>query len=91
MKKENTGIKDSNDKMIREGDLLLDNISTKGIVVISNGEHWVTTDYNGRDIKILDKECDILNDELVYYNKMVILGNIFENPELLNLILPPLQ
>jgi hypothetical protein len=91
MKKENTGIKDSNDKIIREGDLLLDNISTKGIVVLSNGEHWVTTDYNGRDIKILNKECDLLNEDLVYDNKMVILGNIFENPELLNLILPPLE
>jgi hypothetical protein len=77
MKQEKSGVKDLNGKMIREGDLLLDRTPSKGIVVFSKGEFWVTSDYQDRDITILDSDCDLLNEDLIFINKMVVVGSIY--------------
>jgi YopX protein len=77
--KEETTIRDANDKLIREGDILEDNVPSKGIVKLSEGQFWVTTDYHGRDINAFDSECDLLSEGLISCNHMVVTGNIHDN------------
>lgn len=72
-----SGIKDIRGKIIKEGDILIDNIPTKGIVKIIDGKYLVTSNYKGRDINLVDDDCDLLSEVLIKYNDMEIVGSIY--------------
>jgi uncharacterized phage protein (TIGR01671 family) len=71
-KQQYTGLKDKNGKEIYEGDILT-SINSNNIVVYWDEIHgrWI-----GHDKKHF-------NEDLYYYNCGEIIGNIYENPELL--------
>lgn len=62
-----TGLKDKNGVEIYEGDILL---YSSGGVYFGDGQYWVPTCYD-------------LNSRLIDCLSSVVVGNIYENPELL--------
>lgn len=76
--KELVNIRDIKGKVIREGDILSDKVPSKGIVKLLKGRYMVTSDYAGRDILLLDDDCDLLTEDLVLGNKMQVVGNVYE-------------
>jgi uncharacterized phage protein (TIGR01671 family) len=77
-----TGLKDKNGKEIYEGDILECHHKTKGIVFFHDGSFRLSSDQcelNLEDICTYDD----LNQDLVEDNNLVIVSNIYENPELL--------
>jgi uncharacterized phage protein (TIGR01671 family) len=84
-----TGLNDNNGKEIYEGD----------IVEYLDGTEWSTesgydcSEYNNRGVIFFDNECgryDVTNKEGVSYDDLfdcgidlVVLGNIYENPDLI--------
>jgi uncharacterized phage protein (TIGR01671 family) len=72
-----TGLKDKNGKEIYEGDVLGYVTDTKWIVGFKNGAF--TLSYQNSNINIL-YDCDIADGKVTH---MKVLGNIYENPELL--------
>ncbi|WP_446936673.1 YopX family protein [Lysinibacillus fusiformis] len=81
--KENTGVNDLNGKAIREGDILIDNLPSKGIVVrLKDGQYVVTSDFQGRDIRQIENS-DSLNAYLIKDHEMTSIGNIHDNPNIL--------
>lgn len=78
-----TGLKDKNNKEIYEGDILKDKQPTIGIVKYFDGSYMLTTNYQGRDIHSLE-EVDYMSQDLINDNFLEVIGNIYENPELLN-------
>lgn len=81
--KESTGVNDLNGKAILEGDVLIDRLPSKGIVVrLKDDQYVVTSDFQGRDIKQIG-HSDLLNDELIKDNEMSVVGNIHDNSAIL--------
>ncbi|MFL1998371.1 YopX family protein [Lysinibacillus irui] len=81
--KENTGVNDLNGKAILEGDILVDNLPSKGIVVrLEDGQYAVTSDFQGRDIRQIENS-DLLNTYLIKDHEMTSIGNIHDNPNIL--------
>ena len=79
--KEPTGVNDMYGKAILEGDVLIDVLPSKGIVVrLEDGQYIVTSDFLGRDIRQIGNS-DLLNDDLIKDNKMSVIGNIHDNPD----------
>ena len=77
-----TGVKDLRGKPILEGDVIADNIPSKGIVVeVEQGVFVVTSNYNSRDIRQIG-HSDVLCEDLVRYNEMVVIGNIHDTPDI---------
>lgn len=71
-----TGLKDKNGKEIYEGDIVLEYESGRGIYGI---KYEVAYEHNGFWLKDRDNECGFgLTDD------MEIIGNIYENSELIN-------
>lgn len=68
-----TGLKDKNGKLIFKGDILKDKDGLICFVAWFDGGFWVETPGNGAK----DFECS------EFYNSSEIIGNIYENPELL--------
>lgn len=71
-----TGCIDKNSKEIFQGDILKSEFNTKGIVIWSNenGYSGFVVRWNDGDV------CHIFNDAA--HPQIEIIGNIFENPEL---------
>ncbi len=72
-----TGLKDKNGKEIYEGDIIIDSLNPKYELVIEskkveNSDGWETNLSMGFDFEQLNR-----ND------KMEVIGNIYENPELI--------
>lgn len=76
-----TGLKDRNGREIYEGDILLDDQQAKGIVFFEDGSFRLTSSKTG--IRNYD-EYDTLNQYLVDYNELEVIGNIYKNHDLLN-------
>lgn len=76
---QNTGIKDKNGREIFEGDVLSDtHYGTKGQIIWKNEfARFVVQELNP------EKEFELWSDNEMLYHTAVI-GNIYENPELLN-------
>ena len=77
-----TGLKDKNGKEIYEGDIVSDFEPDYFQVEYSNGSYWCVGYKNGKPI--IDMfEPYILDKENVESQQLEIIGNIHENPELL--------
>jgi hypothetical protein len=70
-----TGLTDENRKEIYEGDIITDEEGSKAVIVFENGTFCA-------DFHRFDEEYDVVN---IYGNlqEINLIGNIFENPELL--------
>jgi uncharacterized phage protein (TIGR01671 family) len=80
-----TGLLDSNGKEIYEGDICKTTGYT-GIVEyeIQAGQYWVKWHRNGNRYMPLANGSDQYGDETgIYLNQFEVIGNIYENPELL--------
>ncbi|BCJ86488.1 YopX family protein [Effusibacillus dendaii] len=76
VKMQYTGLKDRNGKEIYEGDILRDDETGLNLVVWDNGAYWIRPVYD-----VVDTYMEYLSD----YNEVCeIIGNIYENPELLS-------
>ena len=82
---EYTGLTDSNDKEICEGDILKIDYNTFGNVIgqvlyeVDQGAYIFQWKRNGPNQNYINLNCDVAFES-------VIVGNIFENPELLKII-----
>lgn len=77
-----TGLKDKNGKEIYEGDILYNDFNAKGIVKFINGMFVVYFVY---EESVCSKDNDKMTTRLISVNSITrIIGNIHENPELLN-------
>ena len=79
-----TGLKDNNGKEIYEGDIVKnlseDGYPIRGLVFYDDGSFKVTSSH----ADITNKNIyDILDENLIEDNNMKIIGNKYENPELL--------
>ncbi len=76
-----TGLKDKNGKEIYEGYIVkLDSMfKTKGVVVFSNAEFWI----DAKPVGGIQSEFYQPDGQLFSWHKLEIIGNIYENPELL--------
>ncbi|MGG3234611.1 YopX family protein [Priestia flexa] len=77
-----TGLKDKNGKGIYEGDILKCHHKTLGKVFFHDGSYRLSSDQcelNLDDIRSYDN----LDHYLIEDNNLVVIGNIFENPSLL--------
>lgn len=71
-----TGLKDKNGKLIYEGDILK-SIYTEKTYIVGREKHYACWSYRYKNVSTTLSEGDIANYELE------IVGNIHENPELL--------
>jgi uncharacterized phage protein (TIGR01671 family) len=81
-----TGLKDQNGKEIYEGDILQCHHNTNGSVFFHDGAFRLSSDQCEtvlEDIQTYDDHDD-LNFYLIEDNNLVVIGNIYDNPELLN-------
>ena len=75
-----TGLKDKNGKEIYEGDILYNDFNAKGIVKFVNGMFVVYFEYTE---SVFSKDYDRMTTRLISVNSVTrIIGNIYENPEL---------
>lgn len=75
-----TGLQDDTGKEIFEGDVINDKKNLKGKVFFKNGSFRVTSTYNG----INDENYyDLMDLDLIKDNNIVVIGNIYEDPELI--------
>ena len=77
-----TGLKDKNGKDIYEGDILIDNLSGENFFVFWFEDRWGIS--SKRLLKMHDGHpIDESLTDFLRFNKSGIIGNKFENPELL--------
>lgn len=87
---QSTGLKDKNDKLIYEGDIVQTTFGDNSKIifyVIWNNENAL---FNGKIIKKGKTGAFCINEDYLYYllangidEKTEVIGNIYENPELL--------
>lgn len=77
-----TGLNDAENKEIYEGDILKCIFNTYGHVFYHDGAFRVSSDQCELNIEDI-KTYDDLNKSLIVDNYLIIIGNIYENPELL--------
>lgn len=76
-----TGLKDKNGKEIYDGDILYNDFNAKGVVKFVNGMFIVNFIY---EESVCSKDNDKMTIRLISANSITrVLGNIYENPELL--------
>ena len=85
-----TGLKDKNDKFIYEGDIVQTTFGDNSKIifyVIWSNENAL---FNGKIIKKIKTNAFCINEDYLYYllannidEKTEVIGNIYENPELL--------
>lgn len=76
-----TGLKDKNGKEIYEGDIV--RINNFGETIINQANGVVVWDKDGLDYNVVDSNNDFLIAFGLNKSQYEIIGNIFENPELL--------
>jgi uncharacterized phage protein (TIGR01671 family) len=77
-----TGLKDRNGKEIYEGDILECHHKTKGNVFFHDDSFRLSSDQCELNLEDIHSYDD-LNQYLIEDNDLVVIGNIYENPELL--------
>lgn len=77
-----TGLKDKNGIEIYEGDILVCHHKTKGNVFFHDGSYRLSSDQCELNVEDIHSYDD-LNQYLIEDNNLVIIGNIYENHELL--------
>ena len=77
-----TGLRDINGKEIYEGDILECHHKTKGNVFFHDSSFRLSSDQCELNIEDIHSYDD-LNQYLIEDNDLVVLGNIYENPELM--------
>lgn len=77
-----TGLKDKNGEEIYEGDILECHHKTKGNVFFHDGSYGLSSDQCEFDLDDI-QSYDSLNQYLIEDNNLIVIGNIHENPELL--------
>lgn len=78
-----TGLKDSKGVEIYEGDILRCYHWTNGFVFYLDGSYHVSSDQVSLDYEN-HTTYDHLNSDLIADNTLIVIGNIYDNPELLN-------
>lgn len=77
-----TGLKDKNGAEIYEGDILECHHKTKGNVFFHDGSYSLSSDQCEFDLDDI-QSYDSLNQYLIEDNNLIVIGNIHENPGLL--------